>query len=612
MKINRESILKSIVVMLFITILATACTTEPATPIPLPTARVPSLLEVSGAIDRWEAGYNLDYFMIVEETNNEGTFLYRIVIADGEIQVAQRMEKIAGKWQAPVPVSNELAESYTVDALLARVLRDARGEGPAPMNMFTVFDSFTGFPSVVEAKAMPSYTEDGKLKLNRDFSYTFSVTVDVLLEDTFGFNKTPLLTLNLSGGEQAACSTLRIFSDRTSIYSDNCRQTLLQIIPPEESFNEVEALVGDLALLEDVRTEDGMTQKVVLNGTGEGNTNAEQLDSIWALAFDLNSMLSQPIGAGMTLLNWNGEQLLGYDMRTNLAQPASLEFRAPFYGGVTDDAGQRLTYADAAGLKWLDILSGETGTYGANPIDFHYVPLRVTSGGKIMLQRVANTTGATEWGWISLDDRSWHPLPEAINCITGIAGNPVNESIAVTSAVSDECNPEHILWIVDLDSNEFEPIVIDGASVTAASWSSDASTLAFGIATQNEDDTHTGSIYLLDSASIAIDNLFDIEGNIGGLTWRDDGARIYYGLSNGNPEINGLYEYDLAADEVTNALSGNNLAPISFDPQGEFLAFTDGNGVQVWLIEFGRVVPISRGPAVDAPFVGWIDSSVTE
>ncbi len=596
-------------IVLLTAVLFTACTTEEPTLIPLPTARVPSLLEIDRATGQWESGNNQNYFVSVEETTNEGTFLYRIVIADGEIRVAQRLEKVEGKWQQPQPISNEIAEKYTVDALLARVLQDAKGEGAAPLNMFTVFDPFSGYPTLVEAKAIPSYTEDGKMRLNREHSYLFSLTVDILLEDTFGANKTPLLTLHLSGGETAACSTLRIFDDRTSVYSDDCRQILLQINPPENSLSELQAHADELALIDEVRSEGNSTNRLILNGTGTHVANAEVLDEIWALAFDLNQMLSQPIGAGVTLLAWNGTGISGFDMRTNLEQPASLAFRAPFYGGITNDTGKLLVYADGAGLKWLNTVSGEAGTYSSNPAGQHYVPLDVTSGGKILLQRYTDGSDMAEWGWISLDDRSWHPLIQENACVAGVQANLLDERVVVIVPGSQGCESSSSLWIVDLDSGTVEAVDTGESRAAAVSWSPDAATIAAALETEGADGTVTVGLYTIEAAGMGITHLTDVAGRITGLTWRDDSERIFFGLTDAAEADNGLIEYDPAAGEITNFLNGTGLTPIGFDPTGEFLAFLEGKDLRVWLVAFGRVVPITQNAPVENPFIGWTDST---
>ena len=611
MKINARSIIQSALVLLAALVL-TACTTEEITPIPLPTAKVPSLLEVDGAITRWENSNNFSYFAAIEETNNEGTFLYRIVIADGEVRAAQRSEKIEGKWQQPVAIDAEIASNYTVDALLARVLRDAKGNGDAPLNMFTIFDSYSGFPSLVEAKAMPSYTEDGKMRLNRQFSYTISMTVEPLLEDTFSFTQTPLLTLNRSGGPTAACSTLRIFEDRSSVYSDDCRQILLQINPPENIFLQVESLAAAFSTVDEIRTdEDTTTLHIVLNGNGSTAADGEQVDELWSLATELNKLLSQPIGEGVTILAWTGNALLGIDMRTNLEQPAALDFRAPFYGGVTDNKGKQLIFADSSGLKWLDTVSGDTGTYGSNQIGKHYTPSGITSKGRIILQRHTDGETTVEWGWISEEDRAWHALPEEVTCITDVVENTVDERVLVISTPSTNCEADPGLWIVELINGEARQVFATGSVITAAAWSSDAETIALAFAPSGETDS-VSNLALFHIADSRSDTLFETPGRILGLQFDVNNVNLYYGLSGVGESENGLYVYDLEGGETVDFLIGDQLIPLRFDPTGEFLAFRDGNNLGVWVVDFGRVIPITRNAPVEEPFVGWIDSTVNE
>lgn len=600
-----------ILLMLFFgAVFTTGCTVEAETPIPLPTAKVPSLLEIDGAIRRWEGGNNHNYFVSVEETTSEGTFIYRVVIFDDEIRAAQRLERLEGKWQQPIAISSEEAAGYTVDALLARVLRDAKGEGPAPLNMFTLFDSFSGYPSLVEAKAIPSYTEDGRMRLNREYSYTISVSVEVLLEETFGLNKTPILTYNRSGGETAACSTLKIFDDQSSIYSDDCRQILLQLNPPGEKFDVLQSMFASLEATEDDRTDDsGAAAHLVLHGSGAAAPNTAELDQLWTLAADLNDLLSKPIGAGVTLLIWNGNGLVGIDMRTNLEQPAALDFRAPFYGGITDNAGSRLIFADGEGLKWLDLSTGDTGTYGANPTGQHYIPQAMTGGEIFVLQRLTESSQAVEWGWISVKDRSWHPLPAEITCISGVRTNPVNDQIAVIATPSADCDSGTSLWLVDPNTGNSMAVDTGGAQAADAAWAPDASALAYTRNGTAEDGAATGSLILYAPDSSTFENLFSSSGVLTGVTWSKDGEQIYFGLNGAGQDVNGLQEFDIAAGAIRNSLVGEELSPISFDPTGEFLAFRQGTDLQVWLTEFGQVIPITRDFPVDNPFVGWINSA---
>src|SRR3990172_1994521 len=111
-----------------------ACTQTPTT-LPFPNPIVPPVEEIDQANQKWQNGNNLHYFVTVEETNQNGTFVYRIVVADGQIRAAQQLEKVDGVLQSPVAIDFEDAQMYTVDALFERVRNDALGLGVVPMNM---------------------------------------------------------------------------------------------------------------------------------------------------------------------------------------------------------------------------------------------------------------------------------------------------------------------------------------------------------------------------------------------------------------------------------------------------------------------------------------------
>lgn len=583
-----------------------ACTQMSGSPtaIPLPTAKVPSLFEIEGAIESWQSSSNQDYSMTVEETTSAGTALYRLVVDDGEIWAAQRLDRVDGAWQPPVALPVAEAEAYTVDALLERIRSDAVGEGSAPLNMFVVFDSLSGFPTLVEAKAIPSYTADGKISLNREHSYTLSVTVDVLLEDTFGLNKNPLLSLYLSGGEQAWCSLLRIFDDGSSIFSDNCRQLLLQLRPPQSSFEELSALAAGLAPVDQLLPETNGTRRLVLHGSGSAEADAAALEEVWALAFELNDLLSQPIGEGITLLRRQGDLVVGFDMRTNLEQPAALDVEAPLLGGIVSRDGVLLIYGDAAGLKWMDTLTGETGTVFNNASGQRNVPVHITANGRVVLQRTTEGSNAVEWGWISLDERSWHPLEGMGRCITGVSSGP-DGRLAVSAGTENGCGTQAGLHLFDPSTGAAEPLLTGMGSGSDPAWSTDGEWIAVVLA-----DGAASSLYLVrpdGSGETALTG--NAEGQVNGVLWDPAENLLYYGISGAENQESGLIEYDPESDSVTRTLPGDNLSPIGFDPGGDFVAFLSEDGLGVWMVPFGQVTPITNVEGFERSFIGWIDST---
>ncbi|MFQ5617041.1 MAG: hypothetical protein ACE5GO_11365, partial [Anaerolineales bacterium] len=452
-----------LIILPLLSLLAAACNPFAAgpTPPPTPTPDVPSILEVDSAIKRWEAGNNRRYFVEVEEVNVEGTYLIRVVIADGEVRVAQRVEKVDGKWQAPVALDFAIAQNYTVDALLQRVRNDALGEGAAPMNMFVIFDTISGFPSVVETTALPTHNEQGQLRLNREHNYTLGVNVGVLIEDQVGLGKEPVMSLTRSGGANAWCDVLRIFPDGSSIYTDDCRQTLLQMRPPSASFAALEEISGGITGIDEWAENEGGRLHLVIYGAGGSDPDNTTLADTWELATELADLLSRPIGAGVTLLYTRHSVLFGFDMRTLLAQSTSVDIREPLYGALVSPDSGYLVHADGAGMHWLDTASGNSGIIFSNPSGAHYLP-RGWGEQVLVLQRVPDKgDGTPEWGWTNLDDRSWHPIAlksGAFSCDDGVSVSPAAAEMVIAVG-GEDCSVDVGLTLVYIEDGGIRNLV---------------------------------------------------------------------------------------------------------------------------------------------------------
>jgi hypothetical protein len=254
------------VALFLLSFLAAACSSPTPTvevQLPsLPTPDVPAITEIDDAIERWENSNTSDYYIEVDERNQDEQWKIRMVVAEGKIRSAQRLDFDAeGNLGEPYSISHEEAQAYTIESLFQRVREDALGEGPSLVNMMVGFDKSLGFPLYVQAEALPSYPENGTLELNRWYSYDLSVGVKTLLENTFGTDQEPIFTLIRSDGPNAWCNNLRIFPDSSSIYTDDCRNELLQIPIPESR----------LALLNELRssfTRRWSDSKVDDNGNG--------------------------------------------------------------------------------------------------------------------------------------------------------------------------------------------------------------------------------------------------------------------------------------------------------------------------------------------------------
>ena len=295
-----------VVALFLIATLAAACgsptpTAEVQLP-SLPTPDVPPITEIEEAIERWENSNTTDYFIEADERNQDGQWIIRMVVADGQIRSAQRVDYDAeGNLGEPYSISHDEAQAYTVDSLFQKIREDALGEGPSLFNMITAFSDSLGFPLLVHAEALPSYAEDGALELNRRHSYDLIVKVKTLLEDTYGIEQQPIYTLIRSDGPKAWCHNLRIFPDGSSFYLDDCRNEFWQIPTPESRLARLNELRTSFASLDDLRIEDGQTQRLLMMGTGEGSPTASTLEDAWRLSDELHEILSEPIGLGLVM-----------------------------------------------------------------------------------------------------------------------------------------------------------------------------------------------------------------------------------------------------------------------------------------------------------------------
>ncbi|NUM44901.1 MAG: PD40 domain-containing protein [Anaerolineales bacterium] len=593
--------------------LLAACTEPTATPSALPVPNVPPIEEVDGAILQWENGNNTRYAVTVEEISREGTFRYRIIVADGMVRAAQQQIKVAGVWQAPTVLDLETAANYTVDALLARIRNDVLGLGVVPMDVIVIFDSLSGYPTVVEAKALPTYNENGNVQLNRDLGYSFTSDVKVLIEDTLKTDQTPLLYVTRSGGEEAWCDSLRVFPDGSSAYSDDCREILLQLTPPPDVLAELVALGGSLSSIDETREEAGGTVHLVLQGTGTATADAGALEEAWNLGREMADMLSRPIGAGITLLYTRQGQLFGFDMRAAMGQPASLQLSQPLFGMAVDPNGSLLAYADSEKLHWLDLLTGETGIFFSNLPDSHYLPRGWNQQGQLLLQRVPNT-GSSEWGWTSREDPSWHPIPlneGAFPCDTGLSLNPNTAEFVI--AAGGDCETEPGLTLVNIADGSLRKLIdaqsVPGSGVFQPAWSPDGNWIVFSL-TLKDTPQNPQRIFLMRADG---SELTALTNNTLGVAshpiWAGDGSRIFYSLQGADTGENDVYAYNVTAQTNELIFAGEGIYPVSLSPDDEFLIFTTGTDMKAYLLTHGELLSVVRGDeGEDIRFVSWLDT----
>jgi hypothetical protein len=597
--------------------LLAACGTATPTINPVPIPDVPPIEEIDAAIALWSSGNNGDYFVEVEEVTLDGSTLNRIVVANGVVRAAQRLARADGAWQPPTALALEDAENYTVDALLARIRRDALGEGPAPMDMLAIFDPLSGFPSVVETTALPTFTADGLLSQNRDLSYTMGIKLDILIEDTIGLGKDVLLVLTRSGGDQAWCDNLRIFTDGSSVYADDCRQTLLQLRPPADDLAILEALAAEHSNVDTVMELEGAQIHLIINGTGSVAASSETLDNLWGQATGLADLLSKPIGAGVTLLYQEASALFGFDMRTLLAQPASLDWTPPLYAVIAAPDSSFLAFADGQALRHFDVSSGDLGRFFSNPEGGQYTLRGWGSLGHVILQRGSGDD--LEWGWTHLDDTSWMPIAikQGFACDTGVSISPDSPEIVIGSG-GPECESDLGLTLIHLEDGGQRQLVdltisvgdqTVGRGAHHPAWSPDGSWIAVVLDSDGaSQDSLPGQLHLIrpDGGEIKI-----LTENTGGRAsypvWSPDGQRLYYALDGAETGDDGIYEYLLATGEHSLLIDGSDLVPRSISPTDEFLAFDTPDSLSIWIFTHNSIFPVSQVTDGNRPvFSGWL------
>jgi hypothetical protein len=594
----------------------------------LPTPNVPPRTDIDMAIERWEKSNTTRYYAEIEEHALEASWRIRLVVADGQIRAAQRLEKEdSGTWGEPVALPLEAAQAYTMDALLARVRRDAIGAGQAPVNLRVAFDASLGFPAVVHAEALPSYDDAGKVVLNRQHSYDLTVALKALLEDTFPVNQEPILTLIRSGGPEAWCDHLRIFEDGSSAYADDCQQTFLELDLPESQVKALQDLRSGFASLDDVRQEGGQSQQLSIIGTGEDAADPATIQTAWDLSVEAHAQLSKPIGLGLTMGYVQKGELFGFDVFNQQALPAEVTIQGEVRGAAISPDGKYLAFSDDAGLRAMEIASGEVDLLLPSPELGYYQPRSWSNAGHLLLIHIPETDGDPyQHGWLSLEDKAWHdlPAPEGTNgygCDTGASWAPQASQLVITGLeYGSPCNASAGLILVDVESGEAQRIVAPtvnsgvegGESVIAGghtpAWSPDGNWIAFGLDQDAESPlafpTRLYRVHPDGSQLTPLTN--NSQGSAAHPAWAPDGS-LYYSLSGASAETDGIYRYYPGDNTHTLLIPGSDLHPISVSPEGGFMLYEQNGELKIWDIRLDEIYAVISGEAGSLPgFTGWL------
>jgi len=435
-----------------------------------------------------------------------------------------------------------------------------------------------------------------------------------------------LLVLTRSGGPDAWCDRLRIYPDRTSVYTDDCRRVLLHNTPPPDPMQALLTLAGSIATLDLTETSGGFSQRLEIYGTGDTPPGEAEVQTAWMLADQFHNFLSKPIGLGLTLLYEYPIGLFGIDLRGLVSQPTSIEVRGTLYGTVTS-TDNTLVYADDNGAHYLNVDTGQKGLLLSQPPGGgHYQPLAINSQNEFIVELYGTEADQPpELGWASVKTREWKPLPlpesGGYGCHTGTSWHPTERKLVVTGlGYGAPCNINPGMTLVDLDAGTAEPLVFwpvytgaaEGETILSGAlhptWSPDGQWIAVAL---EEDATapmeFPSRIYLLDSIGL---ELIDISQNATGRAthpvWAPD-SHLYYKLEGADGFEDGIYAFDPETQQSALLIAGSSVIPIHVAPSGEFLIFTDSAGLNAWTFAYNQILPVAPTQNGLLPsFAGWL------
>jgi hypothetical protein len=618
--------------VVFVVFLLAACSTTTPTvdsgQATLPTPKVPSIAQIEAAQDQWTSSHTATYLIETTSRTPQVTQKIRVVVVEGQIRAAQTLAKeSSNEWGQPESLPLSEARDYLVENLFERIRRDALGNGPTLFNLDVTFDPSLGYPAVIHADALPTRNPEGELVLNRQFSYELTNEIKILLEETFSPNREPILTLVRSGGPEAWCDKLRVFSNGSSVYTDECRREVLQLSLPDNQLEKLNLLRQSFGSLGDRTQSENQFQQLTIQGTGEGSPGRTVTQQAWEMADTAHALLSEPIGLGLTLVYTHNNKLQGFDTLNEVAQPARISSTGEIHAASLSPDNSRLAFSDDEGLKVMDLQTGNIKPLLPSPESGYYQPRGWSNTGFLLLTHIPGADNQPySLGWLSIAEPSWHaiPTPEEVQgygCDSGAAWSPINDQLAITGLGYDQsCNLNPGLTLVDITAGTAQRIVApvisrDGgtenqiiAGAHTPTWSPDGEWIAFGL-DQDASESLIFSTRLYRTHPDGSD-LTPLTNNSQGVAafpaWAPGGT-IYYGLSGINVESDGIYQYNPVTNERGLVINGSELHPLSISPDGEFLVYEQAGGLYLWGFirqSATEVVPPQEGEP--ASFVGWM------
>ena len=295
-----------------------------------------------------------------------------------------------------------------------------------------------------------------------------------------------------------------------------------------------------------------------------------------------------------------------------------------------------MAFIDDEGLHGLHLSSGEEIFFLPEISDDlegeKYYPRDWSQNDLLLVDRWwGGGEGSFEPGWISIEDRVWHPILSleevtelAYACATGKSLSSSGKFIAVSGQTHGMCGGDYTLSILDRDSGLLETIrpqeiffdQVNGndllvvAGGTYPVWSPNEAWIAFGM----EDD----AVPLSDGSSefptrlhlIRPDGtgLMQISTNTVGVVstpiWVGEND-LYYVLTGDSSLQDGIYKYDIQSRTNSLMVPGAlNLMGIS--EQGEYLVYWKDGLVPISLIDHQPVnVNLQGLDQVEIQILGW-------